>query len=307
MEKKSVIFIGTGEFGVHTLNELSKNGNFNIPFVITGLDKQAGRKMQMHFSPIKEAAIKNKLIVQQAPRIVELKQTIIQAKPDYLLVVAYGEIIPKEILEIPKIASINIHPSLLPKYRGASPIQETILNGDKYTGISWIIMNRKMDCGDIISQIKVDVQSKDTSETLSDLLSKLSSIHTPKVLMNFIQNRATEKQDESQSSYCKKISKNAGQINVSEENAVSIIRKIKAYSVWPTCYIVWNNKRLKIIRATEVEQKINTGEIVVTENKELLIGTKNGTIKPTIVQPESKLPMETKKFLLGQKQIPKIL
>lgn len=304
MEKISVIFIGTGEFGSNTLEELSKNEKFHIPLVITGLDKQAGRKLRMQFSPIKETAIKNKLVIQQTSNIIELKQKIIQLKPDYLLVVAYREIIKKELLDIPKIASINIHPSLLPKYRGASPIQEAILNGDKSTGVSWIIMNNKMDSGDIIEQIKLDVIEYYTAETLSEKLSKLSAEKTPEILLNFLNNGTSKKQDESQSSYCKKIDKNDGQIIVSKENAAAIIRKIKAYSKWPGCYLMWNGKRLKIIRAEEAEQKIHTGKIIINDNKELLIGTLKGTIKPTIVQPESKQPMDAKSFLLGQKEIP---
>lgn len=303
MEKLSVIFTGTGNFGTLILEALAKDKKITIPFVITGQDKSSGRHLKMSENPLKKAAKLNKLFIQQPQSIKELKQKLMQERPDFLLVVAYGEIIPKEILEIPKYGSVNIHASLLPKYRGASPIQESLLNEDKKTGISWILMNEKMDQGPVVAQMEIIIAEEDTYETLSQKLSQLAAKHTTKVLHEFANTDKKTVQHESHATYCRKISKKDGFIDVYKENAPNIINKIRAYTPWPGCYIFWHGKRLKIIQAKIDEETLKPGEIKILDNKNLVIGTKNGAFKPLIVQKESKRQMAIEEFLHGQKQM----
>lgn len=301
MQQLSVIFIGTGGFGVPTLNVLASDQRFNIPFVITGQDKSSGRGLKTNFSPVKNAAIANKLIVQQPKSLNELKQDFIQTKPDYFLVIAYGEIIKKDILNIPSIVAVNIHASLLPKYRGASPIQEAILHGDQKTGITWIKMNEKMDAGEAIKQITFKIESEDTYETLSNALSDLAAKNTAQILIKFSQNKKSLKQNEDRTSYCRKIKRQDGFIDVYKQNAEEITRKIRAYTPWPGCWIFLNGKRLKIIQAEIGEQKISSGEIRILDKKTLGLGTVKGTLLPLKVQPESKREMSIEEFLRGQR------
>lgn len=307
MNPISVIFIGTGAFGVGTLQKLATDPIFHIPLVITGQDKAVGRGLKTAFSPVKETALANKLIVQQPLSIGELKQKLIQLKPDYLLVVAYGEIIKNEILDIPSIASVNIHASLLPKYRGASPIQEALLHGNSQTGITWIKMDSKMDTGDVIAQKSLQISGDDTFETLANRLSDLSAQNTGGILKKFAKNKLSTPQDNSLATYCRKIQKNDGFIDVHKETAEEILRKIRAYTPWPGCSILWNGKRLKITQAVMGEQKISTGVVQIVDNKILAIGTLKGTLLPKRVQPESKREMNIAEFLKGQKLVPKNL
>lgn len=308
MKPLKIIFAGTGEFGIPTLETLISDTRFEMPFIITALDKEAGRGLQITPNPIKTTAVKNKLFIQQPHNIKELKQKIIQTKPDLLLVISYGEIIPEEILSIPKLGSINIHASLLPKYRGASPIQEAILNGDKITGVTWILMNKKIDQGNIIAQKQINIGLRDSYEILSEKLARIAALNTSDILLEYVKNPTkTIKQTESKVSYCRKITKNDGFINVYRENASQIERKIRAYFPWPGCYIVWKGKRLKIIKTDVVEQKNDTGGIKSIDNKSLVIATLKGSIVPQIVQLEGKKLMGIEDFLQGQKQIPKKL
>ncbi|MBI4994044.1 methionyl-tRNA formyltransferase [Candidatus Peregrinibacteria bacterium] len=302
MQQLSVIFIGTAAFGVPILNALACNSGFQIPFVITGQDKPKGRGLKLSFSPIKNASIANKLIVQQPKTINELKQQLMQTKPDYLLVVAYSEIIKKEILDIPVIGAVNVHASLLPKYRGASPIQEAILHGDSQTGITWIKMDSGMDTGDIIAQKSLLISENDTFETLAKLLSDLAAQNTVETLKKFAENKISTPQNNSLATYCRKIQKNDGFIDTYKQTAQEILRKIRAYTPWPGCSILWNGKRLKITQAAIGEQKISSGEIKILNSKTLAIGTLKETLLPLKVQPESKREMDIEEFIRGLKK-----
>lgn len=313
---KTVIFVGTGEFGVPVLKKLAKDKRFRIPFIITSPDKPSGRGLKTIQSSIKKAGLLNKLIIHQTVRISDLKQKLIQEKPDFLLVVSYGEIIPKVILQIPNLGPINIHPSLLPKYRGASPLQETLLHGDRETGITWIFMTEKMDAGDIISQERLSISPEDNFPTLSQKLSQLAAKKTPHVLSDFAKLCHSEiiesmtqrrKQDEHLASYCRKIQKSDGFLNPVEESAQQMLRKIKAYTPWPGCFIFRNKKRIKIVQADISEQKIGTGEVEVTDGKKMSIGTRKGVLLPLRVQPESKQEMSIEEFLRGQKKLKDLL
>ncbi|MEK9132770.1 MAG: methionyl-tRNA formyltransferase [Patescibacteria group bacterium] len=304
MKKLSIVFVGTGEFGVKTLNSLVNNLSIQIPLVITGVDKPAGRKLQVTTSAVKRAAAANKLVTQQADEIESLKQKIIQAKPDFLLVVSYGEIIQSDILAIPKYGAVNIHGSLLPKYRGASPIHETLLNGDKVAGVTWISMDEHMDSGDIIAKKQISVSSDDDFGILHYKLADLASEHTADILLDYVKSLYKEAQDETQATYCRKIKKEDGLIDFKRETADQIVRKIKAYIAWPGCFFFLNSKRIKILEVRKAEQEIGSMEISAINGTNLLIGTHSGTLELLKLQPESKKPMTAVEFLRGQRNLP---
>lgn len=295
----SVIFIGTGVFGIPILETLAHDERIKIPLVVSAQDKAQGRKLVIKPTPIKEIAQANKLIIQQPKFIEELKQKFIQEKPDFSLVVSYGALIKKDILEIPKVAAINIHASLLPKYRGASPIQEAILQGEKKTGITWIKMNEKMDAGDIIAQKEIAIDENDTSETLAKKLSQLAAQTTPHLLSNFIKNPQATKQNEEKATYCRKIKSGEGLLSLNKETAQQMLRKIRAYTPWPGCFIFWHKKRIKIVQAQLSEEKMNAGEIRIEEKRKLFIGTSEGVLEILKVHPAGKRVMRVEAFLRG--------
>lgn len=307
MDRLSVIFIGTGSFGVPILQALSSDHSVHIPFIITGEDKRSGRGLNLNPSGIKLCALKNKLIVHQPARIDEMKQKLIHEKPDFLLVVAYGEIIKKEILEIPKFGAINIHASLLPKYRGASPIQEAVLHFDPETGVTWILMNEKMDEGDIIAQRSLPIAPEDTTTNLSEKLAQLAAQSTGRILKDFSKTEQCIPQDDTRASFCKKISKEDGRIDLETQTAEEIVRMVQAYTPWPGVFFMLNGKRIKITHAKVGEQKIGSGEIALLNSKILAIGTRQNALLPLRVQPESKREMSIEEFLRGFKDIPKKL
>lgn len=304
MKKLSIIFAGTAQFAVPILEALISDPRFNVSSVITAPDKPAGRNRALLPSSVKLAALSNKLIVHQPVCIKELEQNIIQEKPDFFLLTAYGQIITKNILKIPKLGAINIHGSLLPKYRGASPIQEAILNGDRISGVTWIVMNERLDEGDIIAKKEVFILPQDTYETLSQRLADISAGSTPDVLAKYAEKPAAEKQ-KGEASFCGRIDKKDGFINVRKESAEKIERKIRAYTPWPGCFILWNGKRLKIIGVKVCEQKIDTGEVAIVNGETLMVGTTEKSLMLIRVQLEGKKELNIADFIKGQKNLPK--
>ena len=168
----NIIFMGTPDFAKESL-EAIHNAGHNIMAVVTNPDRPKGRGMKLIASPVKEFAIEKNIQVLQPEKIKEIKDTLVQLKPDLFCVVAYGKILPKDILEIPKLGSINVHGSLLPKYRGAAPIQWAVINGDKQTGITTMYMDEGMDTGDIILKQELEISENETTGELWNRLSKI--------------------------------------------------------------------------------------------------------------------------------------
>jgi methionyl-tRNA formyltransferase len=279
MNKKNtkIVFLGTPEFGVKPLQTLVETG-FNIIGVITAPDKPVGRKMILTPPPAKTEAQKYNLPIFQPKDKNELLEIIEKLQPDLAVVAAFGMIFTKEILEIPKYGFLNIHASLLPRWRGASPIQSAILAGDKKTGITIMSVNEKMDEGPILA--KSEIQST-KSETYKELEKKLAEsgaellIETiPKWVDGEIKSQG---QDDSEATYCKKITKGDGLIDLEKEPPEIIERKIRAFTPWPDAYIFMDGKRLIITQA----------EI------------KNGSLKIKRVKPEGKNEMNFGDYLKG--------
>lgn len=294
-----IIFFGTPEIAVESLKALQTNENIEILAVVSQADKPIGRKQILSPTAVKTAAIELNLKVLQPENPSELYEVLKDYNADFYVVFAYGMIMPKKILDLPKHGAINIHTSLLPKYRGASPIQQAILNEDEYSGVSIMRMDEKMDHGDIYLLKKVAISDNDDSESLSQKLSELSSAILGQALKDIEEKFLTPiPQNHSLATYCKKISKEDGEISFNK-TAKDIKNMIRAYTPWPGCHFKIQDKKIKILEAnTTPENTLSPGEFKTEENK-LQIGTTNGTLEPTKLQLEGKNPSDIKSFLNG--------
>lgn len=283
-----------------SLESLYLEGNINILAVITQPDKPAGRKNLLQKSPVKLAAEKLRLPIFQPINKQELKKILKNYTADFFVVIAYGMILDKEILELPKYYAINVHGSLLPKYRGASPIQESLLHGDSETGISVIKMDEKMDHGKILLIRRINIAENDNFETLSAKLSKISAEILPHLLKDLEERKLTPiPQEENKASYCKKIQKSDGAISWNK-TAMEIKNMIRAYTPWPGTYTEIKNKKIKILEAEILDEKLVLGKFII-DNKILKIGTKKGILLPKKIQLEGKNAVDIASFINGNR------
>lgn len=248
-----VVLAGTPEFSVPIFEEVIKN--FEVVAIISQPDKPANRGYKLIPTPTKVLAEKYKIKCYQPNKISEIYDELAQLDFDFLLTAAFGQYIPEKILNLPKKAALNIHGSLLPKYRGAAPIQHSLLNGDKKTGINLIYMVKEMDAGNILKSSEIEIVEEDTSDILFNKLSILSAQNITKWLKEIYENNFNEiVQDASQVILAPKLTKEEAQIDLSE-NSDQVINKIKAYSSNPGAYTFINNKRVKLFNATTKEVK----------------------------------------------------
>ena len=292
-----IVFMGTPSFAVPVLEELIKN--YDVTLVVTQPDKEVGRKRILTPSPIKEVALKNNIKVFQPTKIREDYQEILDANPDIIITAAYGQIIPKILLDFPKYKCVNVHASLLPKYRGGAPIHHAIINGDEYAGVTIMYMAEKMDDGDIISQDKILIGEDNTTE-LTERLSALGRDLLIKTLPDIFSNNIKPiKQNESEVTFAYNISKEDEKINW-HNTSIMVYNQIRGLADNPGGYAIYNDKKVKIYKSTyeikEVDGEI--GEIVDT-NKRLGIKVKDGIIYPLIIQLEGKNKMSIKDFYNG--------
>ncbi|MEI6597376.1 MAG: methionyl-tRNA formyltransferase, partial [bacterium] len=257
-DKTKIIFIGTAEFGLPAFLALIKDGNFEIILVITQPDKPIGRKQVVTSSPIKIAAEKNNITILQPEHIIDIKEKISLLAPDLIIVVAYAQLIPEEILNLPKYGCLNLHASLLPKYRGAAIIQAAILNGDKQTGLTVIKMDKGLDTGPILEQTVIDINDEDTAGTLYDKLSKVSSDFIIGTIKKYLSGKIIPKtQSSDQTSYAKVLTKSDGLINWSKP-AEHLEKFIRAMNPWPVAWTWQDGKQIKIISTQKKIIEINS-------------------------------------------------
>lgn len=299
-----IAFWGTPDFAVPILKKLI-NSKHEILFVVTQPDKPVGRKQILTPPPVKLLALENNLKIFQ-PEKVSTSGFLSEYKKyeiDLNLIVAFGQILPDEIIYHPKYHSINIHASLLPKYRGASPINWAIINGDSETGITYQFIEKKLDAGDIIYQEKIKIENSDTSITLSEKLSQLSSETVLKVLdMIETQNYKRIKQDEANATYVKILKKEDGKLNFNEP-AINIFNKIRGLLPWPVAYCVFNEKLLKIFKAEIINLNSGKpGEIIdIIKGKGFVVKAGIDALLIYEVQLESGKRMDAFSFAIGQK------
>ena len=247
-----ILLAGTPSFSVPIFKEIIKN--FEVVGIITQPDKKSGRGMKLISSPVKDLAIEHNIKLFQANKIGELFDELALLEFDIFLTAAFGQLIPDNILALPKKGSINVHGSLLPKYRGAAPIQHSILNGDKETGISLIYMIKQMDAGDIIFTTSIPISEQESSDDIFDKLSLNATEHITNWLNKFYDGDFNAiKQNIDEVTFAPKLNKEDGLlIKNSSEN---MINKIRAYNSNPGAYLFINNKRVKIFKATRQEDK----------------------------------------------------
>ena len=306
--KTKIVFLGTPDFSVPTLEKLYLDDDIDVGFAITKIDSKSNRGQKINFSKVKEYAISKNIGVLQPISIKDDRDVINRIReynPDFLIVVAYGQILSKEILDIPKYACINGHASLLPKYRGASPIQTAILNGDSITGTTSMLMDVGLDTGDILEQNSIKIYEKETSDSLFDKLSILTAdtiLHTVK---NF-KNIKPVKQDDSLSSKSIIIKKEYGKIDFKNETAVDIERKIRAYTSWPSAFFEINDLQYKIWDSEVVDSvnlvnaKVFSDSIYII-NDNMFAKCKDGFLKINVIQKSGKSKMNIKDFINGLK------
>ena len=267
------IFLGTPEFAAVILEKLINAGH-RPEAVVCNPDELIGRKKVLTSPPVKVLAEKFNVSIFQPEKLHNNSEFLKQIKkinPDLAIVAAYGKIIPKNILDIPRYGTINIHPSLLPKYRGASPIQNTILNGDKKTGVTIMKLDEEMDHGGIISNMEVQISKNDTCESLSQKL----AISGAEILIKTIPDYISEKikpieQNHSKATYTKIIKKEDGKIDWSK-SANEIERMTRAFYPWPTAWTVWKGKTFKILEAEVCNGKLEIKKLQLEGGKALSI------------------------------------
>ena len=294
-----IVFFGTPEFAMPNLEALYHSKDMEILSVVTQPDKPQGRKKILTPPPVKILAKELNLKIIQPKNKKELINALSTLeKANFFVVIAFGMILPQEVLSMPKYGAINVHASLLPKYRGASPIQESLLNGDIETGISVIKIDQELDHGDIFLIKRLNIEKNDNFATLSVKLALLSSNLLPHLLHDIAGSHLSPiHQDHQKATYCHKITKEDGKINFSS-SAEEIKNMINAYTPWPGVYTEFAGKKLKIISTEISDEKIQPGEFKI-ENKILKIGTKKGALIPTKLQPEGKKVMDAKAFING--------
>lgn len=294
----NVLFMGTPDFAVPTLKKLAESGH-NIKAVITQPDKPVGRKQVLTSPDVKVCAEQLGLKVLQ-PDTLRSDNSIKEIKeidPDVIVVVAYGKILPKDILDIPKYGCVNVHGSLLPKYRGAAPIQQAVLNGDKITGVTTMYMGEGLDTGDILLASETEIGENETSAELFDRLSELGADLLIKTLEGLEKGTVTPvKQDEAQATYTVKITKAMCPIDWNK-SALEIHNQVRGLQTWPVAVSKLNGKDIKIHKTLLCDKSGKAGEIICIEPLTVACGEKSVVIKE--LQLSGKKRMDSKSFLLG--------
>ena len=322
-----IVFIGTGEIGVPTLRALL-DSEHEVVAVVTQPDKPVGREQRIEPPPIKKAittsgdfSLKERRLGQpltgnvtagkpslleilQPARIKDLQpiEEIRRLTPDVIVVVAYGQILPRPVLEIPRLVCLNLHASVLPRWRGAAPIQAAIAAGDRETGITVMYMDEGLDTGDVLLQRSVEILPNDTGGSLHDRLAQVA----PEALLESLRlvaagNAPRTRQDNARATYAPKLKREHGQIDWSE-SAEAIERKIRAYNPWPGAFMKLDRQNLKIFSASVVDLNSQPGEILPSD-KELIVATGKGALSLAEVQLEGKRQMSAAEFLRGHSSL----
>ena len=305
-----VVFMGTPDFAVPCLEQLITK-SYQVAAVYTQPDKPVGRGRFLIPSPVKRAALGRELPVLQ-PVSLKAAEAVAQLsafQPDIIVVAAYGQMLPQPVLDIPKYRCINVHASLLPKYRGASPVTAALLAGDDVTGISVMLMEAGMDTGPVLTREQVPVGPQDTTGTLTARLSAVAARVLVAILPRWIKGGITpEPQNDAEATYCKPVSKGEGKLDW-RLPAVDIWRQVRAFQPWPGCFTRWQGRRLEIVEAVPLpgETKPEPGRVVAfkpaKEGADFGIHTGEGILGVLQVQMEGKRVMPAAEFLRGQRQL----
>lgn len=298
------VFMGTPDFAVPTLQKMIDMG-IEVTAVVTQPDKAKGRGKKVIYSPVKECALAHDLPVYQPVRIrkePEFIQTLRDMQPDVIIVVAFGQILPKEILDIPRLGCVNVHASLLPKFRGAAPIQWSIIDGEEVTGVTTMLMDAGLDTGDMLLKTEIPMDPKETGGSLHDKLAAVGGELLEKTLIGLEAGTIVpEKQDDSQAGeYARMLDKELGHIDFNQP-AVVIERLIRGLNPWPSAYTYIDGKTLKIWEAEVLDRNYGCeyGEVAEVTRNCLIIQTGIGALSVKSVQLQGKKRMDIAAFLNG--------
>lgn len=294
-----VLFIGTGEIGVPVLRSLLSSTQHELVGVVTQPDKPVGRAQRIEAPPIKQAVAGRTIPILQPARIksADAVSEIRALEPEVIVVMAYGQILPRSVLEIPPVACLNLHASLLPRHRGAAPVQAAILAGDRESGITVMYMDEGLDTGDILLQARLEIAADETGGLLHDRLAQIAPEALQAALTQLEKKNAPRiPQDASAATYAPKLEREHGRIDWSEP-ATAIERKIRAYNPWPGAFTLLRDeagakRKLKIHRANVVPNGKNDPE-------NLMIAAQDGALRLEEVQLEGKRRMSAAEFLRG--------
>lgn len=297
-----IVFMGTPDFSVSALESLIQSEH-EVVAVVTQPDKQKGRGKKIVYTPVKECAMKYQIPVYQPIKVrePEFVEKLLEINPDIIVVVAFGQLLTKEILELPKYGCVNIHASLLPKYRGAAPIQWVIIDGEQKTGVTTMQMNEGLDTGDILEVKEVVIEQEETGETLHDKLQKAGGELILTTLQHIEDGSVTRtKQDDSQSNYAKMLKKELGNIDFTK-SAVEIERLIRGLNPWPSAYTFLHGKTWKIWNAKVLPERLEgvCGEIIEVTKDSIIVKTGQGCLELLEIQMEGKKRMPVEAFLRG--------
>ena len=299
----NIIFMGTPDFAVESLKKIYESGH-HVQAVVTNPDKPVGRNMKYMPTPVKEYAESKGIKVFQTEKIrkdTSLIKTLKEMKPDIIVVVAFGQILPEEVLKIPKYGAVNVHGSILPKYRGAAPIQWAVMNGDTITGITTMYMDVGMDTGDIIDVQEVSIDEEDTYGTLYEKLKVVGGSLIVKTLENIAEGIATRKKQSDDYTLAPMIEKQMGQINWNE-SAEKIKNLIRGFNPVPGAYTYYNGEMMKIWSAEVVKDAVLSipGTILKADKKDgILVATGHNSILIKELQMPNSKKMLAKDYLNG--------
>ncbi|WP_439239142.1 methionyl-tRNA formyltransferase [Lonepinella sp. BR2919] len=306
MQKLNIIFAGTPDFAAQHLQALL-NSQHNVIAVYTQPDKPAGRGKKLQASPVKQLAEQHHLPVYQPKslRKEDAQVELASLNADVMVVVAYGLILPLAVLQAPKFGCLNVHGSILPRWRGAAPIQRAIWAGDKQTGVTIMQMDIGLDTGDMLHKVYCDIAPQETSASLYHKLAELAPAALIEVLDNLTNDKfLPEKQDDSQSTYADKLSKDEAQLNW-QLSAEQLERNIRAFNPAPVAFLILNindvQERVKIYQADVLPHQDKTaGTVLAVDKKGVQIATTQGVLNITQLQPSGKKPMSVQDFLNGR-------
>jgi methionyl-tRNA formyltransferase len=301
-----IVFMGSPEFAVPSLEQLIFN-RFQVVAVYTQPDRPAGRGRALVPPPIKVAALKMGLTVVQ-PETLRAEEAVAQLaefKPDIIVVCAYGQILPKSVLDMPPRRCLNVHFSLLPRHRGASPVASALLSGDEFTGVSVMIVMPKLDTGPVLARAAITVAPQDNTGTLTGKLGLVGANLLLEALTGWLRGEIEPlPQDDNESTYFSQVNKEAGEIDW-KLPALTIWRRVRAFNPWPGCYTTWRGKQVKIIEAEALpeERSPGAGKVIVLPGREgeLGIGTGEGVLGVLKLQLQGKKAVSAAEFLRGQR------
>ena len=300
--KPKVLFMGTPEFCVPTLKAIKSSEKLELDLVITQPDAPKGRKLKLHSSPVRVFSEANSIRV-LTPQKISDSDTIEEIKFlnfDIAIVLAYGQLLEQNLLDVLPDRFVNIHASLLPRWRGAAPIQRSIMSGDIETGLSFQLMRLKLDTGPVIFEEKIAIGSNENSIELMQRLSKLSGECVERVILDYLKgDLKLQEQEESLATYAKKITKDEGAIDWNK-SALEIHNQVRGLQWGPGAYTRYKSKRLKISQTqVDVDQEAEPGVVFQVDNNALFLGTGKGILKVFCLQPEGCSKMDVKAFVNG--------